>query len=47
MHAQVNNSFQSGWRETAVIQAGIFKDRAAFLARRAGQALGWECDQSE
>ena len=39
MHAQVNNPFQSGRRETAVIQAGIFEDRAAFVARRADQAL--------
>lgn len=47
MHAQVNDSFQSGWRETAVIQAGIFEDRAAFPASRANQALGWKFDLPE
>ena len=47
MHAQVNDSFQSGWGETAVIQTGIFKDCAAFLAGGADQALGWKFDRTE
>jgi hypothetical protein len=47
MYAQVNDSFERGWRETTVIQAGIFEDCAAFLARRADDALGWEFDLPE
>jgi hypothetical protein len=43
----VNDSFQSGGCETAVIQAGVFEDRAAFLAIGADQALGWEFDLTE
>ena len=47
MHTQMNNPFKGSRRETAVIQAGIFEDRAAFVARKADQALGWQFDLPE
>jgi hypothetical protein len=47
LDAQVNDSFQSGGCETAVIQAGIFEDRAAFLASKADDSLGWKFDLAE
>ena len=47
MHTQMNNPFQSGGCETAVIQAGVFEDGTAFLAGRADQALRWKFDRTE
>ncbi len=43
----MNNAFQSGRCETAVVQTGIFEGHTAFTAVRADEALGWELNLPE